>query len=417
MGSTDSAESSHAGGPSCGLVSSLFPSTCRGRAEAFARRLHRRLTSLGGENGSQDDLDSSKPSETSWLHSSGIQNGTGAINSSNNVKHVLDHQPRHSSESDMFYDLDADLEEENGLGSPDEEASAAELAHLLVNPHSLKIKHHESNHCSSEKPRLSATSLDSGSDGIYSSPISGNTTESDEFEKYFDPLSSDGEKKKKDIFFDPVTTSDGEDVSALSSESDNKMIRVLLRKLDLSKNEDQTNNHESSNSQENSDSSCSLQKDKHEIPRPQFDIVGSTDESSNGKSSLDTTSHESLWSTFDDSTLSESPVRNDIFNIAQIRVHKSHSDSELPVKGNRLDGKDNELVRRRCSSEMIEKTQNLKNDEINTCYENGVDHAVREKDDKEDEISKVDASEEPSDTDTDQSTYNSTITMKGEVIR
>lgn len=415
MGSTDSAGNTHGGGPSCGLVSTLFPSSCRGRAEAFARSLHRRLTSLGGENGSQDDFDLSKPNETSWLHSTTLRNGS---NSSNNVNHVLDHQPRHSPESDLFYDIEGELEE-NGIDSPAEEATAAELAHLLVNHQSLKLNHHDTCNCTSGSARPPGTSQDSGSDGVYSSPMTGNNTpENDESDMYFDPLSSDGEKKK-DAFFDPVNSSDTEGLSTLSNGGEPEMVRVLRRKLEKTNNQDATNNDE-----DTSDSSCSLQKDEPEISRLQTNPVESTDESSNGRSSIDTTSHDSLWSTFDDSTLSESSVKNDGLCNIQIRVPKSHSDSELPGMTN---VSDTQLTRRievldegvdevdfaGSTSEKIDK--NSLKDELDVCLKNGLYVTKNDEDVRDDDTTKLSAIEEPSDTDTDHSTYSSSINIPGDI--
>lgn len=405
MGSTDSAGNAHDGGPSCGLVSSLFPSSCRGRAEAFARSLHRRLTSLGGENGSNDDFDLTKPNETSWLHSTTIKNRT---NSSNNVKIVLDHQPRLSPESDLFYDLEGELEE-NGIDSPAEEASAAELAHLLVNHQSLKINHHDNCHAI----RPAGTSQDSGSDGVYSSPMTGNNTpENDESEIYFDPLSSDGDKKKN-TFFDPVNSSENEGLSTLSNGSEPEMIRVLRRKLEKSKHHDTATNEE-----ETSDSSCSLQKDEIEISRLRTNPIESTDESSNGRSSIDTTSHDSLWSTFDDSTLSENSVKNDAL-CNQNRVPKSHSDSEIPGM---MDVSDVRLSRRievleedvdevDFAGNSLQVDQYLK-EELNSSLQNGLEKIDKE---KEPDHNEGDKPIEDTIGHTDHSTYGSTFNTPGKI--
>lgn len=428
MGSTDSAGNTRNGGPACGLVSSLFPSSCRGRAEAFARRLHRRLTSLDGEHENHDNVDISKPDETSWLNSPHIRNGTSSsTNSSDNISHVLNHQPRHSPESDLFFDLDGELEE-NGICSPAEEATASELAHLLVNPQTPKIKHHDASHCSTGGPRSSVINLDSGSDGVYSSPINGNTPESDVSELFFDPVSSDVEKKK-DIFFDPVTSSESEGISTLSNGSEPKMMKLLLRKLDMTKNEKSTKNHD-----DTSDSSYSLQNDEFEIPSLRANITGSTDESySIGRSSLDTTSRESLWSTFDDSTLSECSVRIDLLNGSQMRIPKSHSDSELPNQGRRvvIDEENEEMARRiesdkeneylgvdcidfaNSTMEEAETAKHPLKEELKTHFENGINHFVKVKED-DDEDSKPDF-KKPSNTETDHSTCSSTINIPGKI--
>lgn len=112
----------------CGL-SSLLPMSCRGRAEAFARRLHSRLRSLGSEdgNGSAD--------ETSWL--AGHENSIALS------------QPRHSSsDSDIYLDF--------GLldspGSPEEELDENDL-HRLINKDNLKHSHSEECHCPKSKEK------------------------------------------------------------------------------------------------------------------------------------------------------------------------------------------------------------------------------------------------------------------------
>ncbi|XP_023310082.1 glycogen-binding subunit 76A isoform X2 [Anoplophora glabripennis] len=132
----------------CGL-SSLFPMSCRGRAEAFARRLHSRLRSLGSheENGSAD--------ESSWLaaHENSI-----ALS-----------QPRHSSDGDLY--LDFGLLE--SPGSPEEELNESEL-HRLINKDHLKQSRSEECHCPKLKEKkeklstnLRSASNDSDSDGPF----------------------------------------------------------------------------------------------------------------------------------------------------------------------------------------------------------------------------------------------------------
>lgn len=346
MSSTDSAGSARGGGgggsgPSCGLVSSLFPSSCRGRAEAFARRLHRRLTSLGGENGSPErDADADKqPRETSWLRPS--SSGSRAVVSTNNgiVNHVLQRQPRHSPETDLFYDFDVELE--NGPGSPVEEATAAELAHLLMNPEILKANHHNACHCSPSGTK--ASGLHQDTEAVYVSPINGTPPDSDSSEMFFDPESSDTEKPKSEAYFDPITTtptnttSDSEVTSNLSNCSTKAKLALNGRRTDKSAGgrvcEDTSESE-----------SCSLRRNPAAPPcengRPREELVCSSEDSLNGRSSQETTSpsHESLWSTFDDSTVSlqdESPPR--IGQPDQVvphnRLPKSHSDSELPNNG------------------------------------------------------------------------------------
>lgn len=98
-------------GEKCGL-SSLIPMSCRGKAEAFARTLHKKLRSLGSEddNGSSD--------ESSWL----------AANESS----IAISQPRHGSDSDIYFDFGI-LESPS---SPEEEIEETEL-HKLLNKDNL----------------------------------------------------------------------------------------------------------------------------------------------------------------------------------------------------------------------------------------------------------------------------------------
>lgn len=100
-------------GEKCGL-SSLIPMSCRGKAEAFARKLHNRLRSLGTEddNGSSD--------ESSWLAA--------------NENPIAISQPRHASDSDIYFDFGL-LE---SPGSPEEEIEISEL-HKLINTNALKL--------------------------------------------------------------------------------------------------------------------------------------------------------------------------------------------------------------------------------------------------------------------------------------
>ncbi|XP_043248628.1 glycogen-binding subunit 76A isoform X1 [Colletes gigas] len=326
MGSTDSAGSAHSGGPSCGLVSSLFPSSCRGRAEAFARRLHRRLTSLGGEEASQRNADSSKPKETSWLRSSSTSK---PVTNNASINHVLQHQPRHSSETNLCYDFEIDLED--GLGSPAEEATAAEVADLLVNPGILKTNHHDACNCTPNGSKVSLSSLDIESGCLFASPMTGTSPDSDSSDIYFDPESSDAEKAKNEVYFDPVTTSDSEvTTSNLSNGCEAKADKGLVarRRPDINVE----------HSEDTSESSASLRRNNI------VDGESRKEESvCNSEDSLETTSasHESLWSTFDESTMSlqdESPTRisPSLTATVQNRLPKSHSDSEIPVHGPRL---------------------------------------------------------------------------------
>lgn len=98
----------------CGL-SSLLPMSCRGRAEAFARRLHSRLKSLGSqdENGVAD--------EHSWLAS--------------HDNSVSISQPRHT-DPELYLDFDT-LE---SPGSPQEETPHTEFINLINNTDNLSCK-------------------------------------------------------------------------------------------------------------------------------------------------------------------------------------------------------------------------------------------------------------------------------------
>lgn len=342
MGSTDSA--GNARGPSCSLVSSLLPNSCRGSAEAFARCLHRRLTSLGNENGSPErSADGAKPRETTWLHPSSSNHVTA-----HSQHPILQHQPRHSPESDLFFEMEDEKEEEeeeeehgDGPESPAEEATAAELAHLLVNPGILKkASHYDACHCSpSGWTGTVVAHQDPESGCVFASPITGTPPDSDPLEVFFDPAeSSDAEKTPKmEAFFDPISTSDSETASNLSNNSVPARSRVALsgrRRTDAS----------SERREDTSDSSCSSRRNgppSRENGYRQEEQVCSSEDSLNGRSSQETTSpsHESLWSTFDDSTVSlqdESPppkINHDSSVTPHVRLPKSHSDSELPCNG------------------------------------------------------------------------------------
>ncbi|XP_070152342.1 glycogen-binding subunit 76A isoform X2 [Polyergus mexicanus] len=336
--STDSA--GNARGPSCGIVSSLLPTSCRGSAEAFARCLHRRLTSLSGENGSPEQTgDAAVPRETSWLHPSSSSNRHSTVNSltATNQHPILQHQPRHSSDSDLFYEL------EDGPGSPAEEATAAELAHLLVNPEILKANHHDACHCSPSGTRMTPGLMgihsgESETGCIFASPIAGTPPDSDSPEMFFDPESSDAEKLKSEAFFDPISTSDSE---VNNSNLTNANFVRARTKIALNGRARRTNTNVERNEDTTSESSCSSRRTPASCvnSRQEEQIVCSSEDSLNGRSSQETTSpsHESLWSTFDDSTVSlqdESPprvIQNSI--VPHIYLPKSHSDSELPSNG------------------------------------------------------------------------------------
>lgn len=87
----------------CGGLGSFLAMSCRGRAEAFARRLHSKLKSLGtqDDNGSAD--------ESSWLAA--------------NENPITLSQPAHSANPEQFLDLDL-LE---SPGSPEEELAEVDL--------------------------------------------------------------------------------------------------------------------------------------------------------------------------------------------------------------------------------------------------------------------------------------------------
>lgn len=130
----------------CGL-SSLLPMSCRGRAEAFARRLHSRLKSLGSQDGGNGVAD-----EHSWL---------GAHDASVSVS-----QPRHSnSDSDFF--LDFGLLE--SPGSPVEEITQPVFANVINKKDDLPCQ--ENCQCLSvkslAKTRVPSNDSDSSSDGTY----------------------------------------------------------------------------------------------------------------------------------------------------------------------------------------------------------------------------------------------------------
>lgn len=326
MGSTDSSGTTGSGGQSCGLVSSLFPSSCRGRAEAFARRLHHRLTSLGGDDEERKLGAEPTPSETSWLHSS----GPVAVHQ----HQVLERQPKHNSDSDLYFDFDIEEEDDEVPGSPAEDVNVTELAGLILNPEC---------HC----PLASVIPIGNHVQGpesgcVFSSPVSGTSPESDSSDVYYDPESSETDKMNES-FYD-VETSESDP----SSLSNGLLARVLAHRHGSPRPEkspkpgrknspvdpepDETTSESSS---ERSNGIVAISSSPN--IRPVSRVAGSED-------SLDTTSpsHESLWSTFDDSTLSlqdESPARSPRVistpNCTEYsNVHKSHSDSEIPATSN-----------------------------------------------------------------------------------
>lgn len=238
-------------------------------------------------------------------------------------------------------------------GSPAEEATAAELAQLLVNPEILKASHHDACHCSP-----SGTKMTSGVTGVhqdpescmFASPITGTPPDSDSLELFFDPESSDADKSKAEVYFDPISTSDSEATSNLSNTPVPSRTKLALngrKRTDMNPERCEDTTSESSCSSRRNPTSC-------ENDRRQEGLICSSEDSLNGRSSQETTSpsHESLWSTFDDSTVSlqdESPLRTIQDSvIPHICLPKSHSDSELPSNGistvvfNKLDKRDEE---------------------------------------------------------------------------
>ncbi|XP_018305246.1 glycogen-binding subunit 76A isoform X2 [Mycetomoellerius zeteki] len=446
MGSMDSA--GNARGPSCGLVSSLLPSNCRGSAEAFARCLHQRLKSLGNENGGSPErtADAAKPCETSWLHPSSSNRHVIA----NNQHPILQHQPHHSPKSDLFYDIEVEEAEVDGPGSPPEEATAAELAHMLVNPEILKTSHHDACHCSPSGTKMSAiTNVHQDPEScVFASPITGTPPDSDSSEMFFDPESSDADKSRAEVYFDPISTSDSE-VMNLSNTSVPARTKLALNgrkraNINPERCDDTT-----------SESSCSSRRNPTSCENRQEGLICSSEDSLNGRSSQETTSpsHESLWSTFDDSTVSlqdESPLRT-IQNsvIPRICLPKSHSDSELPNNGistvvfNKLDRRDEEEEENVDEHEIDEidtingitknMTCNVRNDSLFTRQDiendrdltkddsfNGAEDLINMIEDKNEEkldsktislksSSQLKVEEVASDTDTDHSSYSSTI--------
>ncbi|KAK2585904.1 hypothetical protein KPH14_010489 [Odynerus spinipes] len=344
MSSADSAGTEYGRGrghghadSSCGLVGSLFSSGCRGRAEAFARRLHRRLTSLGNANDPSQNLSViGKPitrEVASWLHAP----SEALTASGNSIDRVFRRQPRHSSETELYYDFDAGLDLEHEPTSPAEEVTAAELADLLVNTEILKTNHHDACHCSPNGPRL-GIDQDSESECVFVSPVNEASPESEPSEIYFDPDSSDVDKTKNEVYYDPVTTSESEATSNVCNN-----VEDVPAKAKLSLPADGQANRPRVHQEDSSDSSLSSSKNKpyerFRFEAPQGKVAKeecSSEDSLNDRSSRDTTSpsHESLWSTFDDdSTVSlkdETSRSSHEYLPPQKHLPKSHSDSEIP---------------------------------------------------------------------------------------
>ncbi|XP_030760612.1 glycogen-binding subunit 76A-like [Sitophilus oryzae] len=122
----------------CGL-SSLIPLSCRDRAEAFAKSLQTRLSTLGSQNDSAD--------ERSWL--------------GNHEKPLALSQPLHNPETDRYLELEA-LE---SPCSPQEELEESEF-HKLLNNDSFKTGLNGDCHCK-KNGVIKHHSVDSDSEVFY----------------------------------------------------------------------------------------------------------------------------------------------------------------------------------------------------------------------------------------------------------
>ncbi|XP_057321718.1 glycogen-binding subunit 76A isoform X2 [Microplitis mediator] len=334
MGSTDSPDDNHcAGGSSCGLVSSLFPTICRGRAEAFARRLHRRLTSLNGTD-AETNYDDDDDIEENYNNDETCNENKNSnkLTTRNPVKnHVYQRQPHHTSESDLYFDFDLSPDLENGdteIGSPDQVLNAAEIASLLVN-HSDILKANKdvcdfSSHTEQPEQENNLVYCDSESGCGFSSPLNGTPSDDHNNEIYFDPVSSDNDKTRSDCFYDPINSSESDVCHASNDKTKSDSHKPPgRRRIDL---------HKSQKTQDTSESSSSVKSNLQQLDElnKKSAVTYSSEESLDNASSLDTTSpsHESLWSTFDDSTVS---LQNDSLSTPPLpdTISKSYSDSEL----------------------------------------------------------------------------------------
>jgi len=309
---------------------------------------------LGDEDGAAERAASArtKPRETSWLRSSSSTRHVtpaGSLGNAGSASHVLQTQPRHSPESDLFYDIEMKQEKgeeeekaeemtEDGAGSPAEEATT-ELARLLVNcPDILKTNY--ACHCSPSESRTMMTSdvttdarHDSETSCSFVSPITGTSSDSESSsEMFFDPKSWDTDCLRSE--FDQNTSN----ISKIITSRVSKRSRRLkgFEKLAFSTHPQE---------QASFESSCSLPRRIRGKGGSAYCIgeqISSSEENSelNGRSSQETTtspSHESLWSTFDESTLSlqdDSPfkISCDFIPVPRTYLPKSHSDSELSCK-------------------------------------------------------------------------------------
>lgn len=220
------------------------------------------------------------------------------------------------------------------MDSPAEEATVTELAHLLVNPEILKVNHHEACHCSPSgtKTTLATGINDSECSYVYASPINGTPPDSDSSDIFFDPESSDTDKLKREVYFDPVITSDSDVTPDFRSSDAVTKTKIASSSSGRDMQTDREWSCDTSESETySSRRNLTFPKDR-QLP---INWSGSND-SLNASSPSSSPSHESLWSTFDDSTVSlqESPSKvacpASIVDSHHIYIPKSHSDSELP---------------------------------------------------------------------------------------
>ncbi|KAF7995440.1 hypothetical protein HCN44_006547 [Aphidius gifuensis] len=268
-------ETNGASTSSCGIVTSLFPSSCRGRAEAFARRLHRRLTNLGDIEGPTIPGDS-KLSEKTWLQKNQISLKT------NNLR-ALQSQPKNTIYTNEITTKTTNDKHENSI---------------------VKINNKQSN---DDSPQ---------SDNNYSTPFDATTPDENNTDVYYDIELSDNDKTHTDDYYDPVLSSESE-FTSVNGHHDN--------------NEDDTDESIDNKIQnESSDTSESLTNGfNNKLPC-------CSDESSNDIKSSTSQSHDSLWSTFDDNTVSlqdDNVLPNDELNNNKLAketiLPKSYSDSVL----------------------------------------------------------------------------------------
>ncbi|XP_050512758.1 glycogen-binding subunit 76A isoform X2 [Diabrotica virgifera virgifera] len=143
------ADSMTSEGERCGGLGSFLAMSCRGRAEAFARRLHSKLRSLGSqdENGSAD--------ESSWLAA--------------HENPITISQPAHSANAEQFLDLDI-LE---SPGSPEEEIDEVDL-NKLMNKDTLQSS------CTKDSDKSTLTSIAQQS-AVIAATTNSNDSDSEQF--------------------------------------------------------------------------------------------------------------------------------------------------------------------------------------------------------------------------------------------